>query len=97
MTTAEERTQEVVEALSRFVNTFTLDHVEFNKQMSTQHRTLQQSFTRLCLLWLNHVASDEYRHDGRNQYSHETAKEIKDLLEKARGYDFKIAANCPMI
>jgi hypothetical protein len=31
--------------------------------------TLQQSFTRLCLGWIEYVASNEYRTDARNEDS----------------------------
>lgn len=44
--------------------------------MSTEHRTLQQSFTRLCIEWIKYVASDEYRFDGRNEENHKVCKEI---------------------
>ena len=57
--------------------------------MSRQHRTLQQNFTRLCLKWLEYVASDEYRTDGRNEQSKDIAQKLlagfKDLQAK-EGY-----------
>lgn len=67
-------TKEMVIELSNFVNSFTRKQPEFNNAMSCEHRTLQQSFTRLCLQWLEHCASDDYRFDGRNEQSHKVAK-----------------------
>jgi hypothetical protein len=71
-------TKELVQEFSDYVNTFGDKSPEFCKAMSVEHRTLQQSFTKLCLKWLEHIASDEYRTDPRN----EQAKKIAiDLLE----------------
>jgi hypothetical protein len=44
--------------------------------MGKDHRTLQQSFTKLCLKWIEYVGSEEYHFDGRNQDSHETCKKL---------------------
>jgi len=69
-------TKEVVQTMSNFVNSFSVTHEEFCNEMSREHRTLQQSFTRLCLQWIEHVASEEYRTDGRNEGSKAVAKEL---------------------
>jgi len=68
--------QKLVEQITDFVNSYSIDSDGFIEAMSREHRTLQQSFTRLVLKWLEYVASDEYRYDGRNQGSHEIAKRI---------------------
>ena len=44
----------------------------------TEHRTIQQSITRFCIEWLKVCASDDYGYDGRNEASHEVAKELLD-------------------
>lgn len=69
-------TKEVVVTMSNFVNSYSRTHEEFCKEMSREHRTLQQSFTRLCLQWLEHIASDEYMTDGRNMGSQIVAREL---------------------
>ena len=69
-------TKELVREVSDYVNTFNNKEAEFCQAMSCEHRTLQQSFTKLCLSWLEHVASPEYRTDGRNEQSQEIAKQL---------------------
>ena len=77
---------EIAENITDYVNTFSRRD-EFNVAMSNQHRTLQQSFTRLCLRWLEHISKDEYRTDLRNQASKEIAQKIiADFKEKNNGF-----------
>jgi hypothetical protein len=64
----------IAEQISNYVNVFGDKGKPFTEAMSYQHRTLQQSFTRLALQWLEYVASDEYKTDARNEQSHEVAK-----------------------
>jgi hypothetical protein len=71
-------TKELVQEFSDYVNTFGDKSQEFCEAMSVEHRTLQQSFTRLCLKWLEHCASDEYRTDGRNEQTKKIAIELLD-------------------
>lgn len=77
---------EIAENITDYVNTFSRRD-EFNVAMSNQHRTLQQSFTRLCLKWLEHISKEEYRTDLRNQASKEIAQKIiADFKEKNNGF-----------
>lgn len=82
-------TENLVIEITNYLNSYNNKSAEFNKAMSKEHRTLQQSFTRLCLSWLEHCASDEYRTDGRNEQSKEMAKTLlngfKDYVAK-NGY-----------
>jgi len=55
-----------------------------------------QSFTRLCFAWIEHCASEEYRHDGRNLASHEVAKEIIALW-KGDNRDHDPSAFLPLV
>jgi hypothetical protein len=80
------KTKELVQEITSYVNTFNDKSQEFCQQMSCEHRTLQQSFTKLCLKWLEHCASDEYRTDGRNEQSQKIARE---LLEGFRDKQIK--------
>lgn len=70
------QTKELVKEVTDYVNTFNNKGQEFCEAMSCEHRTLQQSFTKLCLSWLEHCASDEYRTDGRNEQSKKIAMEL---------------------
>ena len=80
-----------VEVVSNMLNSFSFNPEEFCKEMTREHRTLQQSFTRLCIHWLCTCASDDYRYDGRNEASHEIAK----ALIESQDADF--IGNIPMI
>lgn len=75
----------LVGEITDFVNSYTVDENQFIAQMSTEHRTLQQSFTRLCLKWLQFVGSIDYRYDDRNKASHDTAKKLIDGFRKQTG------------
>lgn len=73
---------EVASVMSDFVNNFSCDKQGFLEAMGREHRTLQQSFTKLCLMWIEYVANDDYRHDLRNQDSHTTCKQMVELFKK---------------
>lgn len=77
-------TQELVNEITNFVNSFTPDESAFIEAMSREHRTLQQSFTRLVLKWLEFVASDDYRYDDRNKASHIIANTLIHLFKENR-------------
>ncbi len=49
----------------------------FIQEMSNDHRTLQQSFTRLCLQWLEYIASTD-RVDPRNKDSKKIAQQMHE-------------------
>lgn len=67
-------TKNNVEMVSDMLNVLGFNSEDFCKEFSKEHRTLQQSFTRLCVEWLRTCASDDYHYDGRNEASHEIAK-----------------------
>lgn len=68
--------REVVEVVTDYLNTFNDQEPEFIKVMQFQHRTLQQSFTKLVLKWIEHIASPAYNTDGRNEGSQKTAQKL---------------------
>ena len=76
-------TSELVTAITDYVNSYSVKSEEFVSAMNKEHRTLQQSFTRLCLKWLENCASDDYRHDGRNEDSHTISKTMLEAFKKA--------------
>ena len=71
-----ERTKAAVEAMSNFVNNYGHSPELFARLMANEHRTLQQSFSKLMLVWLEYIATDEYRTDGRNEASQMVAKRL---------------------
>ena len=75
------REQEVAEKISDLINNMCLNEKEVCKAMCNEHRTLQQNFTRLCIEWLKTCASEDYRHDGRNEDSHHLAQEIVNAYD----------------
>ena len=81
--------KELTSEITNYLNTYGDKSVEFNEAMSREHRTLQQNFTRLCLAWIEHCASDDYRTDGRNEASQNTAKAILkgfEMVQKDNGW-----------
>lgn len=71
-----EKAKKDAEQVADMLNNMTFNNEDFCKEMTNQHRTLQQNFTRLCIHWLCTCASDDYRYDGRNEASHNIAKAL---------------------
>lgn len=84
-----------VKAVSGMVNAMCFDDEGFCMLMQREHRTLQQSFTRLCLAWIKFVASSKYQFDGRNEAAHEMCKGLLESAEKG-GFDTR-HLNLPMV
>jgi hypothetical protein len=80
------KAQNIAREMSNFVNSYSNRSKEFNLEMASEHRTLQQNFTKLCLQWIEFVGSDDYRHDLRNQDSHETCKKMLETFKKENGH-----------
>lgn len=76
--------KQAAQEMSDFVNCFTYDHKGFIETMGNDHRTLQQSFTELCLFWFQYLATVK-NYDARNEASVLLAKEIMEKVENARG------------
>ena len=56
------------------------DGVQLAHAMHYEHRTLQQNFTKMCVAWLEHLASLEPgEYDGRNEASVELAGEFMKI------------------
>lgn len=86
-------TQETVTAVSDFVNSFVSKGQDFCNLMTHEHRTLQQSFTKLCLQWLETVAGEDYRTDLRNEASQGIARN----LLKGEDYSGEPSKYLPMV
>lgn len=72
--------KELTNQITNYLNTFSVDDriKELNTAMSSEHPTLQQNFTRMCVGWLEHVSTPEYYTDGRN----ESTKDFGILFKK---------------
>lgn len=74
-----EYTKDSARKLGEMANSFSFSPKAVAEQIArTEHRTIQQSITRFCIEWLKVCASDDYGYDGRNEASHEVAKELLD-------------------
>lgn len=70
------KNKENAQMVSNMLNLMSFDYEGFCEEMTKEHRTLQQSFTRLCIHWLCTCSSDDYKYDGRNEASHLIAKAL---------------------
>lgn len=79
--------KDMAEAMSAFVNSFSIDEKGFIKEMANKHRTLQQSFTRLCWEWLKTLSAmyEKGNYDLRNEASCKLANKIVKQF-KEEGY-----------
>jgi hypothetical protein len=77
--------KETIGMITDYLNSFSNKDKEFITEMNMEHRTLQQSFTKLCLAWLENCASEDYRFDGRNEASHKVSKEVVEGFRDAKG------------
>ena len=67
---------------------------EMIKGMGNDHRTLQQSFTRMCLEWLERTSQLEGNQiDPRNQASQQTAERLMKGFVKVIAEENKISEN----
>ena len=76
------------EEVSNMLNSMSFNPELFCQEMSREHRTIQQNFTRLCLAWIKTCASEDYRHDERNRASHVKCKAIVDTMSTDPAWDF---------
>ena len=93
---AKTKMQEHTSYITNMVNSFSFNFKEFCQTMQYEHRTLQQSFTRLCLAWIQHCASDAYPTDGRNEASHIVCARLLEAA-KAGGMDVEDLDRLPMV
>ena len=64
----------------------------FLEQMSKKHRTTQQSFTRMCLMWLEQVAERKgpQNIDGRNEASQKITSQMMEGFIKQVAFERNI-------
>ena len=72
-----ESAKQTANAVTDYLNNFSRNkNSDFIEAMNTEHRTLQQDFTRLCLDWLEHCSKNDYPRDLRNEASHDISKKV---------------------
>jgi len=82
--------QELVNTLTNMVNNFNFENEVFCLKMSSEHRTLQQSFTRLAFAWIEWLADAPDRFfDSRNIQSRDRVRDVLKLFCESKGLDYK--------
>ncbi len=82
--------QKLISTLTDIINNFSFDDKGFIEELSIEHRTLQQSFTRLVFKWIEFCASDKYPFDERNIATHNICKEMVDAFSKYKEEQFPL-------
>ena len=78
--------KQVVRVVSDYVNNYGHSKEQFAQAMAEEHRTLQQSFTGVCLAWLKLLASRrEHEYDPRNEASVKLARAIDQRMREEYG------------
>lgn len=88
------RGQELSKIVTDFVNNYNSPDEDFLKALKREHRTLQQSATRLFLKAIETMAETEHT-DARNEAAVKTCREIVQAYEDKHG--FKPSKNLPLI
>lgn len=70
--------------VEKMVNDFGFQDEELAKSMANDHPTLQQSFMRMVVQFIEKMADKSY-YDGRNEASIKLAKKLKPIIEENRG------------
>ena len=80
--------KELAQTISDSVNSMSFSKDVFVHEMSVEHRTLQQNFTRLCIAWLLQLRElNEPDYDLRNEASVKLAKKLLKGLDQ---YDLSL-------
>lgn len=67
--------------VEKMVNDFGFKEEELAKSMANDHPTLQQSFMRMVVQFIEKMADNPY-YDDRNKASVELAKKLKPIIEE---------------
>ena len=70
--------------VEKMVNDFGFQDEELAKSMANDHPTLQQSFMRMVVQFIEKMADKTY-YDDRNKASVQLAKKLKPIIEENRG------------
>ena len=74
--------RELATQVAYVINNFSFRYKDFCDEMGREHRTLQQSFTRLCIEWLRYCSELEH-YDARNEMSVRVGKIVAKALDDA--------------
>ena len=66
--------------IANAVNSFNFDDKAFCETMLREHKTLQQSFTRLCFEWIKACGQNK-NVDARNEASVKACKQLSEIIE----------------
>ena len=80
--------KQLAEAMADFVNGGRDKQKDFIEGFCRQHRTLQQSAFKMMLELMEHIASDEYRTDGRNEDSQKIARNLVEGFKMAKKAEY---------
>ena len=84
---AEEKAKEMRKLIEDVASPMNRVPKEVIAEMAVMHRTHQQNFTRLCVAWLNHLASlKEGQFDMRNEDSVRLAKKFAAAVPEDERY-----------
>ena len=84
----EEQAMVAAQIMGSLCNSFSMDTIskDFIQEMNREHRTIQQAFTKMMFQWIEHVSSDNYRTDLRNEDSKKCASIMVDAFKKEKEY-----------
>jgi len=84
---------EAMDVISNVLNGSTMNQKMFNHcvDRGLSHPTLKQNFNRFIFGYISYMASDEYKVDGRNESSKETAQKLVYSYEKVEGFPFFVS------
>lgn len=77
---ARKEAKDLAEKMTSFVNSSSTRKKVLFEELDREHRFLQAEVFDMCIKYIQHVANDNYQHDGRNEWCHKFAKQ---LIEKA--------------
>ena len=76
--------KEIAQQIANLMNSFSVKPDEIAAELRKEHRTLQQTFTRVAVAYLKRCAEDDANmFDDRNIATHEFAVKIKPVLDEA--------------
>ena len=77
--------QKTADSISKFVNSYGNNIEDLITCMAGDHRTLQQRFTQIAVMWLEQCAKnyEEGRYDLRNEASAQLGKKFVETISKA--------------
>jgi hypothetical protein len=100
MTDNTEMSKKLAADLTNFVNTYSgRERAELLiADLDREHNTLQQSLMRFIAMYIEHVASANYRFDGRNQGAHTMCKSIVEAwLADPNHHGLAMSHSLPLI